>query len=61
MEQIAQRLDIAVVGRHTALGDALVTAEILVKLVPLLEAKGILTLNDAIEASALSPYARMQF
>jgi DNA polymerase-3 subunit epsilon len=61
LEQIAQRLDIAVVGRHTALGDALVTAEILVKLVPLLEAKGILTLNDAIEASALSPYARMQF
>jgi DNA polymerase-3 subunit epsilon len=61
LEQIARRLDIAIVGRHTALGDALVTAEILVKLIPLLEAKGIHTLNDAVEASALSPFARMQF
>lgn len=61
LEQIARRLDIAVVGRHTALGDALVTAEILVKLIPLLQAKGIFTLTDAIEHSALSPYARMQF
>jgi DNA polymerase-3 subunit epsilon len=61
LEQITRRLDIAVVGRHTALGDALVTAEILVKLIPLLQAKGIHTLNDALEHSTLSPYARMHF
>jgi DNA polymerase-3 subunit epsilon len=61
LEQIARRLDIAVVGRHTALGDALVTAEILVKLIPLLQAKGIFTLTDALEHSAQSPYARIQF
>ncbi|MEZ4599903.1 MAG: exonuclease domain-containing protein [Syntrophotaleaceae bacterium] len=61
LEQIAQRLNVAVIGRHTALGDALVTAEILCKLIPLLADKGIYTLNQALEACALSPYARLRF
>lgn len=61
LEKIAERMNIPVVGRHTALGDAIVTAEVLLKLIPLLEAQGIVTLEEALEASAKSPYARLEF
>jgi DNA polymerase III subunit epsilon len=61
LEGIASRLNLTVVGRHTALGDALVTAEILLKLIPLLEAQGITTLEEALKASRASPYARVTY
>lgn len=61
LDAIAERFNIRIVGRHTALGDAMATAEVLLKLIPLLEAKGIVTLNDALEASARSPYASLKF
>ena len=61
LEDIAKRLGVDVIGRHTALGDALVTAEVFVRLLPLLEAKGIRTLNDAFEASKDSYYARIRY
>jgi len=47
LETIAQHLGVDVQGRHTALGDALVTAEVWARLLPLLEAAGVVTLGDA--------------
>jgi DNA polymerase-3 subunit epsilon len=61
LDDVARRLQIPIVGRHTALGDAIVTAEVLIKLLPLLEANGIRTLEDAIQASISSPYTRLSF
>jgi DNA polymerase-3 subunit epsilon len=51
LEAIADRLGVSVVGRHTALGDALVTAEVLVGLLGPLREAGIRTLADALTAS----------
>jgi DNA polymerase-3 subunit epsilon len=45
LEAIAERLGIVVEGRHTALGDATVTAQVFLKLLPLLADKGIHTLG----------------
>jgi DNA polymerase-3 subunit epsilon len=61
LETIAHRLGITVVGRHTALGDALLTAEVFLKMLPLLAAKGISTLGEAREASSRTPYARLAY
>lgn len=51
LEAIATRLGIGVVGRHTALGDALVTADVFVGLLGPLRDAGIRTLDDALAAS----------
>lgn len=61
LEAIAGRLGVSVMGRHTALGDALLTADILLKLLPLLAERGVLTLGQALEASRKSYYARLQY
>jgi DNA polymerase-3 subunit epsilon len=61
LEEIAERLGVAVIGRHTALGDAIVTAEIFLKLVPLLAAQGIVTLGQAREAAQQTYYARLGY
>jgi DNA polymerase-3 subunit epsilon len=61
LDGIAKRLNLTIVGRHTALGDALVTAEVLLKLIPLLESRGIVTLEDALDASINSPFAKLNY
>lgn len=61
LEAIAARLGVSVVGRHTALGDALVTAEVFMKLLPLLAAMGIHTLAQAREAAQKTYYARVSY
>jgi DNA polymerase-3 subunit epsilon len=59
LEGIAQRLGLSVTGRHTALGDALTTAEIFIALIPLLSQRGIGTLGEALRACQSSPFVRL--
>ncbi len=61
LEAIARRIGIGVVGRHTALGDAIVTGEMFLKLIPLLAEKGIRTLKEARLASEKTYYARLKY
>ena len=61
LEAIAERFNVPVIGRHTALGDAMVTAEIFIKLVPLLAERGIVTLGQARAAAQKSYYARLKY
>ena len=61
LEALAGRLGVTVVGRHTALADAIVTAEVFLKLIALLADKGIVTLGQAREASQQSRFARVRY
>jgi len=61
LEAIAERFGVQVIGRHTALGDAMVTAEIFVRLIPLLAEKGIHTLGQARAAAQQTYYARIEY
>jgi DNA polymerase-3 subunit epsilon len=61
LEAIAERFNVTVLGRHTALGDAFVTAEVWLRLLPLLQAMGITTLRQAREAAQKTYYARVKY
>lgn len=61
LEDIAAKCGVEIVGRHTALGDSLVTAEVFLKLIPILEANGIKTLGEAREASQKTELSRIKF
>jgi DNA polymerase III subunit epsilon len=61
LEAIAERLGVAVTGRHTAMGDALVTAEVFLKLIPLLQAQGVHTLGAARDVALQTLQARLKY
>lgn len=61
LEAIAERFNVTVIGRHTALGDALVTAEVFQKLIALLADMGIHTLGQARALSQETYYARLKY
>jgi DNA polymerase-3 subunit epsilon len=61
LERIAQRLGINIIGRHSSLGDAILTGEILLKLIPLLAEQGIVTLKDARIAAQQTLQARISY
>ncbi len=61
LEAIAERLNLTIVGRHTALGDAICTAEVFIKMLHLLAEKGVRTLREAREAAEKSYYSRIRY
>jgi DNA polymerase III subunit epsilon len=61
LDVILERLGIQIETRHNALDDALATGEAFLKLVPLLEEKGIVTIRQALEASAKTYFARVKY
>jgi DNA polymerase-3 subunit epsilon len=61
LEAIAERLGITIIGRHTALGDAIVTAEVFLRMLPALADMGIHTLGEARAAAEKTYYARVKY
>jgi DNA polymerase III epsilon subunit family exonuclease len=61
LDAIAQRFGLPVFDRHHALGDALLTAEVWLRLMPLLHEKGIVTLAQALDASRQTWHARLRY
>jgi DNA polymerase III subunit epsilon len=58
---IAERLGVRIIGRHTALGDAIATGQIFLKLIPLLKENGVTTLLQARKVSEKTLYARLKY
>ncbi|MEY5028857.1 MAG: hypothetical protein RLZ63_1172 [Pseudomonadota bacterium] len=61
LDAIAQRMSITVTGRHNALGDAMATAEVFLRMIPLLADMGIHTLGQARQAAQKTFYARLKY
>jgi DNA polymerase III subunit epsilon len=61
LEAIARRLGTPVAARHSSLGDAMITAEVLLRMIPLLGEQGIVTLAQAQEASRRSLLVRLRY
>lgn len=61
LEEIASRLGVPLTGRHTALGDAIITGEVFLKLLVLMKKRGIVTLGGALSASKKTFFSRIRY
>lgn len=61
LDMIAKRFNIDIHGRHTALGDAMATAEVFLHLINLLAEQGIHTMGQARIAAQKTFYARLKY
>ena len=61
LEMILERLGVTIESRHNALEDALATGEVFLKMVPLLEEMGIVTVRQALEAAEKTYFARVKY
>jgi DNA polymerase-3 subunit epsilon len=61
LDDILDRLGIEIESRHNALEDALATAEVFLRMVPLLEKMDIVTVRQALEASEKTYFARVKY
>ena len=61
LDALARLLGVEVTGRHTSLGDALVTADVFLALAEILRDRGIGTLGELLDASASTRYARLEY
>lgn len=58
LDGIAQQMGISVEGRHTALGDAIATAKVFIRMLGKLDARGITSLRRVVEAQAKIEHVR---
>jgi DNA polymerase-3 subunit epsilon len=61
LDTIAKRMGVVLIKRHDALGDAIATGEVFLKMISLLNEKGIYTLQDALTASQRTYYAMLKY
>ncbi|MCK6413307.1 MAG: DNA polymerase III subunit epsilon [Azonexus sp.] len=61
LDTILERLGISIGTRHNALEDALATGTVFLKLLPLLEEQGIVTLRQALQATEKTYFARIKY
>ncbi len=61
LDAILERLGISIGKRHNALEDAIATGEVFLRLLPLLEEKGIVTVRQALEASEKTYFSRIKY
>jgi DNA polymerase-3 subunit epsilon len=61
LEAIAARFGVNTAGRHTAVGDAIMTGEVFLRMIPLLSERGIATLAQARDACERTYYARLRY
>ncbi|MBP7003172.1 exonuclease domain-containing protein [Amaricoccus sp.] len=60
LDGLCARYGVAIEGRHSALGDAIATAQLLIKLMDRLEARGLMTFGDVMRASNMAAELRQR-